>query len=94
MLGFGTWSHARVEELSGGTRAKLNLGLALLPDPQILLLDEPLASFDWDTYLRFWEITAAGRDQGRSLLIISHFLTDEDRFDRVYDLRDGQTVRR
>jgi ABC-type multidrug transport system ATPase subunit len=83
-----------LEELSGGTRAKLNFGLALLPDPQILLLDESYAGFDWDTYLRFSEITAARRDQGRSLLIISHFLTDEDRFDRVYDLRDGQTVRR
>ncbi|MBK5223958.1 MAG: ABC transporter ATP-binding protein [Acidimicrobiia bacterium] len=94
VLGFGRWASARVEELSGGTRAKLNLGLALLPDPQILLLDEPYAGFDWDTYLRFWEITAARRDQGRSLLIISHFITDEERFDRIYDLRDGQTVPR
>jgi ABC-2 type transport system ATP-binding protein len=94
MLGFGRWAGARVEELSGGTRAKLNLGLALLPDPQILLLDEPYAGFDWDTYLRFWEITATRRDRGRSLLIISHFITDENRFDRIYDLRDGQTVLR
>lgn len=94
LLGFGRWNEARVEDLSGGTRAKLNLGLALLPDPDILLLDEPYAGFDWDTYLRFWEITAQRRDQGRSLLIISHFITDEDRFDRVYDLRDGRTVQR
>lgn len=94
ILGFGQWAHARVEELSGGTRAKLNLGLALLPDPQILLLDEPYAGFDWDTYQRFWEITAMRRAAGRSLLIISHFITDEDRFDRIYDLRDGRTVPR
>jgi ABC-2 type transport system ATP-binding protein len=94
VLGFGRWAGAQVEELSGGTRAKLNLGLALLPDPQILLLDEPYAGFDWDTYLRFWEITATRRDQGRSLLIISHFITDEERFDRIYDLRDGQTMLR
>ncbi|MGK2928361.1 MAG: ATP-binding cassette domain-containing protein [Acidimicrobiales bacterium] len=94
VLGFGRWAGARVEELSGGTRAKLNLGLALLSDPQVLLLDEPYAGFDWDTYLRFWEITATRRDEGRSLLIISHFITDEDRFDRIYDLRDGQTVPR
>ena len=94
VLGFGRWAGARVEELSGGTRAKLNLGLALLPDPQILLLDEPYAGFDWDTYQRFWEITATRRDEGRSLLIISHFITDEDRFDRIYDLRDGRTVPR
>lgn len=94
VLGFGRWAGARVEELSGGTRAKLNLGLALLPDPEILLLDEPYAGFDWDTYQRFWEITATRRDQGHSLLIISHFITDEDRFDRIYDLRDGRTVPR
>lgn len=94
VLGFGRWGGARVEELSGGTRAKLNLGLALLPDPDILLLDEPYAGFDWDTYQRFWDITAHRRDGGRSLLIISHFITDEDRFDRVYDLRDGKTVPR
>lgn len=93
-LGFGRWNGARVEELSGGTRAKLNLGLALLADPQVLLLDEPYAGFDFDTYQRFWEITRARRAAGRSLLIISHFLTDEDRFDRIYDLRDGETVAR
>lgn len=94
VLGFGGWAGARVEELSGGTRAKLNLGLAMLSDPQILLLDEPYAGFDWDTYLKFWDITAQRRDRERSLLIISHFITDEDRFDRVYDLRDGRTVLR
>ncbi len=94
VLGFGRWAGARVEELSGGTRAKLNLGLALLPDPKILLLDEPYAGFDWDTYQRFWEITRARRAEGRSLLIVSHFITDEDRFDRIYDLRDGRTVPR
>ncbi|WP_341252319.1 ABC transporter ATP-binding protein [Euzebya pacifica] len=94
LLGFDRWAGARVEELSGGTAAKLNLGLALLPDPQILLLDEPYAGFDWDTYQRFWDLTRTRRDAGRSLLIISHFITDEDRFDRIYDLREGRTVPR
>jgi len=93
-LGYGRWSGARVEELSGGTRAKLNLGLALLPDPDVLLLDEPYAGFDWDTYQRFWELARQRRDAGRGVLIISHFITDEDRFDRVYDLRDGKAVPR
>ncbi|MCB2176401.1 MAG: ATP-binding cassette domain-containing protein [Actinomycetales bacterium] len=49
-FGFGEWADVRVDELSGGTRAKLNLALALLPDPDVLLLDEPYAGFDWDTY--------------------------------------------
>lgn len=93
-LGFGRWAGARVEELSGGTRAKLNLGLALLPDPDVLLLDEPYAGFDWETYQRFWELARRRRNTGRGVLIISHFITDEDRFDRVYDLQDGAAVPR
>lgn len=93
-LDFGEWGDSRVEELSGGTRAKLNLGLALLPDPDLLLLDEPYAGFDWDTYQRFWELTKQRRDAGRSLMIISHFITDAERFDRIYDLVYGRTVPR
>ncbi len=91
-LGFVDWRGAGVEELSGGTRAKLNLGLALLPDPEILLLDEPYAGFDWDTYLRFWDLTAERRAAGRSVVVISHFVADEERFDRIVQLRDGRTV--
>ena len=93
-LRFADWRDSRVEELSGGTSAKLNLGLALLPDPDLLLLDEPYAGFDWDTYQRFWELTRERRDAGRSLLIISHFITDAERFDRIYDLVEGKAVPR
>jgi ABC-type multidrug transport system ATPase subunit len=93
-FGFGEWANSRVERLSGGTRSKLNLGLALLSDPDVLLLDEPYAGFDYDTYQRFWVLTRERRDQGRALLIVSHFITDVERFDRIYDLRDGRTVER
>ena len=93
-LGFGDWRAVRVEELSGGTRAKLNLALALLADPELLLLDEPYAGFDWDTYQRFWELTAERRSAGRGVLVISHFITDEERFDRLVELRDGRTLPR
>lgn len=92
VLAFGDYRDVRVDELSGGTRAKLNLGLALLPDPDTLLLDEPYAGFDWDTYLRFWRLAFERRDAGRTLLIISHFVADEERFDRIEELRDGKIV--
>lgn len=91
-LGFERWRASQVAELSGGTRAKLNLAIALLADPEILLLDEPYAGFDWDTYLRFWELTAARRSSGRSVVVISHFVADQERFDRIVQLRDGRTV--
>lgn len=91
---FARFAESRVEELSGGTRSKLNLALALVHDPALLCLDEPYAGFDWDTYQRFWELSSHRRDEGASLLIISHFIADEERFDRIYDLVEGQTVLR
>jgi ABC-type multidrug transport system ATPase subunit len=93
-LGFERYRSTRADQLSGGTLAKLNLGLALLADPQALLLDEPYAGFDWDTYQRFWTLVATRRRAGRSVLIISHFVVDEERFDRILDLRDGKAVPR
>ena len=93
-LDFARFAETRVEELSGGTRSKLNLSLAMLHDPELLFLDEPYAGFDWDTYQRFWDLTAQRRDAGASLLIITHFIADEERFDRIYDLIDGRTVPR
>ena len=93
-LDYARFADTRVEELSGGTRSKLNLALAMLHDPLLLCLDEPYAGFDWDTYQRFWDLTGDRREAGASLLIISHFIADEERFDRVYDLIDGATVAR
>ncbi|MFD7012260.1 ATP-binding cassette domain-containing protein [Rhodococcus jostii] len=93
-LGFERYADTRADRLSGGTLAKLNLGLAMLADPEVLLLDEPYSGFDWDTYLRFWELVAQRRETGRSVLIISHFVTDEHRFDRIVDLRNGRAAAR
>ncbi len=93
-LDFSRFADTRVEELSGGTRSKLNLALAMLHDPALLFLDEPYAGFDWDTYQRFWDMTGERRQAGAGLLIISHFIADEERFDRIYDLIDGRTVQR
>jgi ABC-type multidrug transport system ATPase subunit len=93
-LGFGRYATTRADQLSGGTLTKLNLGLALLADPDLLLLDEPYAGFDWDTYQKFWDLVAARRAAGRSVLIISHFVVDDDRFDRIVEIRDGRTVPR
>jgi ABC-type multidrug transport system ATPase subunit len=91
-LGFERYRGYRVEELSGGTRQKLNLSLALMHEPQLLLLDEPYAGFDWETYLRFWEMSESRRDSGMGILIVSHFLSERERLDRVYHLDDGIAV--
>lgn len=93
-LGFERYARTRADQLSGGTLSKLNLGLALLPDPDVLMLDEPYAGFDFDTYQRFWEIVAERRQAGRSVLIVSHFVVDAERFDRIVEVRDGKAVPR
>jgi ABC-2 type transport system ATP-binding protein len=91
-LQFARYRGYRVEELSGGTRQKLNLALALMHEPDLLLLDEPYSGFDWETYVRFWEMSERRRDAGMGIMIVSHLLAERERLDRVYELRDGKAV--
>ncbi|HWU06053.1 MAG TPA: ABC transporter ATP-binding protein [Streptomyces sp.] len=79
--------------LSGGTRQKLNLTLALMHDPDVLLLDEPYQGFDWETYLRFWDLATKLRDTGRSVLVVSHLAYDVGRLDELWRLEDGRLHR-
>lgn len=72
----------------------MNLALALLHDPKVLFLDEPYAGFDWDTYTRFWQIAADRRGAGASVLMVSHFIADQEPFDRISHLVDGKTHER
>jgi ABC-2 type transport system ATP-binding protein len=89
-LAYQQYRHTTVATLSGGTKQKLNLTLALMHDPRVLLLDEPYQGFDWETYLRFWELAAALRARGCGVLIISHLLFDQQRFDALYQVREGR----
>jgi len=90
-LDFAKYRDYRVESLSGGTRQKLNLALSLMHEPKLLLLDEPYSGFDWETYLRFWEMSKRRRDGGMGILIVSHLLAERDRLDRIYELSEGRT---
>ncbi len=92
-LEFGEYLDYRIEHLSGGTKGKLNLALALLHDPEVLLLDEPYAGFDYETYLRFWDMTEELKRRGRAIVIITHFVEQQERFDRIYRVREGRCAR-
>ncbi|MFE1883272.1 ATP-binding cassette domain-containing protein [Streptomyces diastatochromogenes] len=91
-LAFADHLHVPVKVLSGGTRQKLNLVLALMHDPDVVLLDEPYQGFDWQTYLTFWDLAAARRAGGRTTVVISHLAHDVDRLDAVIQLGHAATV--
>ena len=89
-LQFHKYRSYRIEELSGGTRQKLNLALSLMHEPDLLLLDEPYAGFDWETYVKFWQMSERRRDAGMGILIVSHLLAERERLDRMYELCEGK----
>jgi ABC-type multidrug transport system ATPase subunit len=92
-LDYQQYRKALVGHLSGGTQQKLNLTLALMHQPKLLLLDEPYQGFDWETYLRFWDLTGELRAQGCTVLVISHLFFEQQHFDVLYQLRQGRLVR-
>jgi len=89
-LDFQRFRDRRVDRLSGGNRRKLTLAVSLMHDPGVLLLDEPYTGFDWETYLSFWELAADLAADGTAIAVISHLVSERNRFDRILELRDGR----
>lgn len=87
---FSKFRKEQIATLSGGTQQKLNLSLALLHEPGLLVLDEPYMGFDWDTYLKFWDFAHHLKTAGCTILIVSHLITERIRFDRIFNLVNGQ----
>ena len=79
-------------KLSEGTRQKLNLIISLLHDPDLLLLDEPYSSLDWDTYLKFWDYSEKLIESGKTILIVSHLIYDKSKMDRIWEIKEGLMV--
>jgi len=85
-FGYPLGERSVTRDLSGGSRQKLNLALALLADPAVLLLDEPYQGFDHGTYVNFWDHCATWRDAGKGVLVVTHMLAELDRVDRIVEL--------
>jgi ABC-type multidrug transport system ATPase subunit len=83
---FPTGEGAVSKRLSGGTRQKLNLVLALLGEPAVLLLDEPYQGFDRGVYVNFWDRVDAWRAEGKAIVIVTHMLAELSRVDRIVEL--------
>lgn len=93
VLDFEKFRDRQIRNLSGGNRQKVNLSVALMHQPNLLLLDEPYTGFDWETFLSFWDLTEELRERGVGVAIISHIINERDRFDVIYELHDGHLHR-
>jgi ABC-2 type transport system ATP-binding protein len=83
------YATTRIDRLSGGTRQKVNLIGALLPTPEVLVLDEPYQGFDYETYLTFWDYAEQFRAEGGAVVVVSHMHAEKHRFDAMLRLTEG-----
>ena len=80
--------------LSGGQQRRLDLGLALIGDPELIFLDEPTTGFDPGARRTAWETIRNLRALGKTILLTTHYLDEAEQLaDRVAVLRDGVIVR-
>jgi ABC-2 type transport system ATP-binding protein len=86
-LGFPVGRTEQTRHLSGGSRQKLNLALALLGGQDVLLLDEPYQGFDHGTYVSFWHHVDEWRAEGKAVVVVTHMLAELHRVDRVVEVK-------
>src|SRR5207237_7679107 len=90
LVGLQEKRDARVKTLSGGQKRRLDLGLALVGDPQLVFLDEPTTGFDPAARRTAWEMIRSLRSLGKPILLTTHYLDEADQLaDRVAVLREG-----
>jgi ABC-2 type transport system ATP-binding protein len=94
IVGLAEKSGARVRTLSGGQKRRLDLGLALVGDPDLIFLDEPTTGFDPSARRTAWETIRNLRSLGKTILLTTHYLDEAEQLaDRVALLRSGEIVR-
>jgi ABC-2 type transport system ATP-binding protein len=85
---------ARVRTLSGGQQRRLDLGLALIGDPELIFLDEPTTGFDPGARRTAWQTIGNLRTLGKTILLTTHYLDEAEHLaDRVAVLRNGEIIR-
>jgi ABC-2 type transport system ATP-binding protein len=94
VVGLQAKASARVKSLSGGQKRRLDLGIALVGDPDLVFLDEPTTGFDPQARRAAWEMIRSLRSLGKTVLLTTHYLDEAEQLaDRVAVMRDGQIVR-
>jgi ABC-2 type transport system ATP-binding protein len=93
LVGLGEKRDAHVRTLSGGQKRRLDLGVALVGDPDLLFLDEPTTGFDPAARRSAWELIRTLRSLGKTILLTTHYLDEAQRLaDRVAVIREGRIV--
>jgi ABC-2 type transport system ATP-binding protein len=94
LVGLTEKRDAPVKTLSGGQKRRLDLGVALVGDPDLVFLDEPTTGFDPAARRAAWEMIRSLRSLGKTVLLTTHYLDEAEQLaDRVAVLRDGRIVR-
>ena len=94
LVGLSEKRDARVKTLSGGQKRRLDLGLALVGDPDLVFLDEPTTGFDPAARRAAWEMIRSLRLLGKTVLLTTHYLDEAEQLaDRVAVMRDGMIVK-
>ena len=94
LVGLTEKRDARVKTLSGGQKRRLDLGIALVGDPDLVFLDEPTTGFDPAARRAAWDMIRSLRSLGKTVLLTTHYLDEAEQLaDRVAVLREGQIVR-
>lgn len=90
------WDHRgkAARELSGGMLRRLELAAALVHDPELLIVDEPTAGIDPILRARFWEHFRSLRDDGRTVVVTSQYVTEAEYCDQIAMLGHGRQIAR
>ena len=80
----------KVEAYSGGMKRRLSLAIALVHDPQILILDEPTVGIDPELRISIWrELMTLKNEQGKTIIITTHVMDEAEKCDRIAMVREG-----
>ncbi len=94
LVGLGEKRDAKVKTLSGGQKRRLDLGIALIGDPDLVFLDEPTTGFDPAARRNAWALVRSLRELGKTVLLTTHYLDEAQQLaDRVAVLRAGEIIR-
>jgi ABC-2 type transport system ATP-binding protein len=94
LVGLAEKRDARVKTLSGGQKRRLDLGVALVGDPDLVFLDEPTTGFDPAARRAAWDMIRSLRSLGKTILLTTHYLDEAEQLaDRLAVLRDGVIIR-